>query len=164
MKTAAKKGAGIKPKNGDSIDTIMDKVAAVSEYIKLGMTMTDSARAVGVNPRTLYSWLDKSKAGQAGYEPIEAIFEQNRAIGQAKLIGIVTKAADDDWKAAAWILERRHPDFRRQQDIILNNGQPLELDINAFQWTKNSEERLAELLAKRQEIEALKSKEIDGIL
>jgi transposase-like protein len=128
MKTATKQGQGRKPKNQhEALESIKSQAKEIGKYIKLGMTMTDSARAAGVNPRTLYSWLDKAKAGKPGYEEVADLLEHDRAVGQAALAQRIAKASDSDWRAAAWILERRHTEtWGRADKLQLSGG----IDLN----------------------------------
>jgi AcrR family transcriptional regulator len=129
MKTAPKKGAGRKPKGEATIDSIIQKATEVGKFVKLGMTMTDSARAAGVNPRTLYSWLEKADKGQDGYEKIRDVLETDRAIGQAVLVQRIAKASEHDWRAAGWMLERRHPDtWGTKNNVNLSGSLGLQME------------------------------------
>jgi len=123
-KTATKRGQGRKPKATpeEAIASVLEQAQSVGKYIKLGMTMTDSARAAGVNPRTLYLWMEKAKAGQVGYDAVLDALEHDRAIGQAALAQRIAKASDDDWRAAAWILERRHTETWGKTDKLALSG------------------------------------------
>ena len=146
MKTAPKRGYGRKPK-GFPLEEVKNSATKVAQFIKMGMTMTDSARAAGVNPRTLFSWMEKAKAGQEGYDEVNEILENARAIGQAVLVQRVIKASEHDWKAAGWILERRHRDIW---------GKPVDVNMSgSLRIGEMSDEELdAELAKARAEAEA----------
>jgi len=54
-------------------------------------------------------------------------------LSRPRLEMIVSKAAEQDWKAAAWILERRHPkDYGRKEYIESKDrtGEPDEIDLS----------------------------------
>jgi len=113
--------------------------------------MTDSARAAGVNPRTLYSWLEKAKNGVAGYDEIADVLENRRAEGQAALVQRIDKASDKDWKAAAWILERRHnTEWGNKNSVNLTGNLGLQVG-------QMSEEELESAIA-----EAEKKRQLEG--
>jgi len=152
MKTAPKKGAGRKPKSTEeAIDSIVTQAREVAKFVKLGMTMTDASRAAGINPRTLYSWLEKAKLGKPGYAQVEDILEVSRAQGQAVLAQRIAKASESDWRAAGWILERRHPEtWGKQMDVNLSGG----LDVNVGKLSDDEvDAELAKAEAELKEIE-----------
>jgi transposase len=122
-----KRGRGAKigkrPKKGEQgpamddarLDKIVDEVARA---IALGMTQTDAARAAGVQPRTFESWLEKGRAGNPAYARIVDPIDNARALGQRSLADRIAKASNKDWRAAAWILERRHPQTWGKHDTL----------------------------------------------
>jgi hypothetical protein len=69
----------------------------------------------------LYYWLDKAKT-KPQYQEIADQLENDRAKGQAALVQRIARASDEDWKAAAWMLERRHPDIWGRQDSVKLSG------------------------------------------
>ena len=164
--TSYKPGLGKKPKDpSDKIENLNARFDAMCENLKIGMSMTDAARAIGVNPRTAYAWLEKEKKGLAGYEGLADKFDMARADGQRTLAKRIYNASLDDWKAAGWILERRHPEsWKSQTSITVGGGEkPIEIEGNlnlTVKWDERCEARLAELLAKRQTIEGLKNNKV----
>lgn len=77
--------------------------------IEKGCTFKLAAQAAGIDERTLYRWLEK---GEDGAAPLYSQFRQaiKRAEGQQaeRLLALIERHAITDWKAAAWMLERRH--------------------------------------------------------
>lgn len=55
--------------------------------------------------------MKRGEAAQSG-EYFEFFRDVTRAIAdaEAKLVGTITTASKRDWRAGAWILERRHPE------------------------------------------------------
>ena len=150
MKTAKKQGAGKKPKNRDElIANILSKLEGITKFVKMGMPITDSCRAAGVNPRTYYSWIEKSET-MPEYEQVNDRIEEARAIGQAALVNKIIKRTDDDWRAAAWILERRHREtWGKPTDVNVTGG----LDVKLGQMTDAEVE--AQLAAAEAEMKQL---------
>jgi hypothetical protein len=62
---------------------------------------------VGVSSRTLRNWLSAAAAGDARYIDFALKLEQAEAEAEDLLVVSVRRAAMKDWKAAAWLLERR---------------------------------------------------------
>lgn len=76
---------------------------------KGGAANKDIASGLCINERTLYKWLNDPKSDkqrQLGQElkKVEADYKN-------VLLGIIMRDAHNkDWKAAAWILERKYPE------------------------------------------------------
>jgi hypothetical protein len=73
-----------------------------------------AARAAGISPRTLREWLHRGLSGRKRDEPyarLRAELEEARATGEASHVARIAKAAaDGDWKASAFFLERSYPE------------------------------------------------------
>jgi len=84
----------------------------VLEAVRLGLPYKQAARYGGVSYSTLNRW---RQAGQCedGPEHLREFWRQlEEANGEAalRLLGRIDEAAaEGDWKAASWILERRFP-------------------------------------------------------
>ncbi len=94
--------------------------AEVSEKIvraiRAGNYPEVAARHAGVHPSTYYRWMERGELeGSAPeddpYRQFRAEVERAIADAEAAEVGLVIKAArDGDWRAAAWLLERRFSD------------------------------------------------------
>jgi len=76
--------------------------AAVLEALRLGATRQQVAAAAGLSRVTLWRWLreDPELAAEA---------EQAEGLAEMAMIRTVYEASRTDWKAAAFLLERRYP-------------------------------------------------------
>jgi len=98
-------------------------------YITAGAYIETAAAAAGVVKNTLYDWL---KRGKTGEEPFAAFSDAvERAMGQADMrdLAVIDKAAQaNQWQAAAWKLERKHPDKwgRTRVEVTGADGKPIE--------------------------------------
>ena len=89
-------------------------IESISESIASGMPFNHAAVAAGVSERAFHTYQRQGKEDEeAGVDSIFLQFLQamKKAEAQAiqKNLDIITKASVDHWQAAAWILERRHP-------------------------------------------------------
>ena len=77
--------------------------------LRLGATQRLAAVAAGVGESTADKTLARARAGDPKFKGwAEAVAEAEATSAIAALDTIRKAAADGDWKAAAWLLERRH--------------------------------------------------------
>ncbi len=83
----------------------------IVEYIHAGAYIETAAAAAGISKDTLYAWLRRGARGD-GTRFREFSDAVERALAQAELrdLLIIGKAAQTQWQAAAWRLERKCPD------------------------------------------------------
>lgn len=102
----------------------MAKHKLTSEYVKRaiqlkkgGANHKDIAAALGVCPQTFSRWINQPKTENQrelceGLKKAEADYKN-------ALLAIIAKSAETrDWKAAAWLLERKYPAEYARQDRI----------------------------------------------
>lgn len=118
--------------------------AEVSERIvraiRAGNYPEVAARHAAVHPSTYYRWMERGELeGEAPeddpYRHFRSEVERAIADAEAAEVGLVVKAArDGDWRAAAWLLERRFSDrwARRERleqlHVIAEEDEAGELD------------------------------------
>ena len=72
-------------------------------WLSIGLTKKDAAEAAGFNEATIYVW-QKDEFSSFSSRVSQAIdYSRRFAIAQ------IHKHANKDWKAAAWLLERKYP-------------------------------------------------------
>lgn len=136
------------------------KIKAICETIKLGATLEAAASSAGITRQTLYNWLERGEAEKDNPTGKDSLFlelfdEYARALGTAEeqLIKIIRDAAKTDWRAGAWILERRFPkNYGRQQVDVDFNGKLVVEDKKAeMRGLLGDEEAMdaAELIARK---------------
>jgi transposase len=97
----------------ERIDRICDLIATT------GCTLKAAAARVGISRWTLYDWLKKGKAQSEGpYRQLLDRLEEAKSQSELTLLEQISQAAPRDWKAAAWILERRFPDHYSQRVLV----------------------------------------------
>lgn len=84
---------------------------------KGGANNRDICAAVGIAESTFYAWLNEPK-GKAQVEFSEAIKRAEADYKNALLAIIARDAQERDWKAAAWLLERKYPEEYSRRDRV----------------------------------------------
>jgi hypothetical protein len=92
-----------------------DVVDQVVEILRFGGYAETAIAAAGISKRTFQRWLERgdpegTKKADEPYRRFREQIEQAMAEGEASIVQLIRAAAQRDWKAAAWLLERRQPD------------------------------------------------------
>lgn len=84
----------------------------VVELVRGGNYVEVAAAAVGVARSTVFDWMRRGARGKRGaYRDFSVAIEKAQAEAEMGLLGLIDKAADKGvWTAAAWRLERMHPE------------------------------------------------------
>jgi transposase-like protein len=85
----------------------------IVEAVENAMPVREACRLGGVGESTYYAWLKRAQEPDAPIEFLEfrAAIAEARACAQERLVNTVQVASLDpkNWRAAAWLLERRYP-------------------------------------------------------
>ena len=84
----------------------------VIEAVRRGQTYKLSAAYAGISYSTLNRWraIGRDDDAPAKFRKFWKQLEQASGEAALRMIKLVEVAAQTDWKAATWILSRRHPD------------------------------------------------------
>lgn len=65
----------------------------------------------GIHYHTFLNWMKQGEAATKG-EFVDFLDSVQRAVAQGEIASVakIKRAEDEDWRAAAWMLERRHPE------------------------------------------------------
>jgi len=96
-------------------------VSAILAGIRAGLPLRLAAEAAGVSETTFHQW-QRGEFPRGADRDLKVQFSEQltRAKGESalRLAGLISRAATDDWRAAAWMLERRFAkDFARDADL-----------------------------------------------
>jgi|TARA_R100000655_G_scaffold9952_1_gene24440 hypothetical protein len=81
----------------------------ICEAVALGCTYSIAANFAGIHESTLFAWLARGRDGDEGiYKDFYRVVKHAEAQSAIRALDILVKASEDDWRAAAFILERRH--------------------------------------------------------
>lgn len=115
-----------------------ENVDRVLEGIRSGLPIHLACSAAGVAETQFYEW-QRGEYPRGSDKRLKEQFQEEltRAKGESALrnIDIISKAANADWRAAAWILERRFPqDFGKQAlEITGADGGPIQIQAAQMQ-------------------------------
>lgn len=103
----------------------------ICELIATGCSYAEAAAAVGIHRDTFRVWRKSDSVFSAQIKRAEA-----EAV--AKMVGTITKAAEKSWQAAAWWLERRHPNrYAKREPQAVNESPYTErylVRVPAIEW------------------------------
>lgn len=78
------------------------KVAELVAAVETGVSIESACAMVGIHRSTWYEWRERPE--------IEARLDRALAVAESRLLDSIREAGRDDWRASAWILERRYPE------------------------------------------------------
>ena len=93
-------------------------VDALIEALASGLTITASCGLVGIDRSTFYKW-------KQNYPEFKRAVDGARPIIESNMLELIKDQAPTDWRAAAWILERRFPEdfsLKREVDLQVNKS------------------------------------------
>ena len=120
-----------RPKHTTKLELEPELAARIITYIRAGSYLETAAAAGGVNKSTLHRWLQR---GSEGEEPFAKFCDQvEAALAEAELrdLARIDRAADSNWQAAAWKLERRNPKMwgrREYTQVTGADGGPIKYE------------------------------------
>ena len=104
------------------------RVSLLLQCISAGAPITHACKAAGIAYRTYRDWYNLGEKGDPRY--VDFYERAVKADGEfvTSCVALIHRAANKEWTAAAWLLERRYPkDFGRRQEITGPDGGPLQV-------------------------------------
>lgn len=80
-------------------------VDAVAE----GLPRDTAAKLARIHPSTLFDWLRRGRAGEAGYAEFSDRVREAESQGEKEIVTLLRNHAKTSWQACAYLLERRNP-------------------------------------------------------
>ena len=102
-----------------------ERVALWLESLKLGTSYKSASTILGVNYQSVLDALCKGRSELCEDEDLKLFAQQTDAAikeFEERNLDIIKKAAERDWKAAAWLLERRMFDVYAKRDISVDDS------------------------------------------
>jgi transposase len=82
----------------------------IVDLIRAGNFLEVAATASGIHKSTLHRWLRHGRKQVRGrYRKFLTAVEKAQAESESRDVALIAKAASEDWRAAAWRLERKVP-------------------------------------------------------
>jgi hypothetical protein len=129
---------------------------SVCQALRAGAHMEQAATYAGVHRATVYRWLARGEADDAPqrFRDFAAAVREAEAGFEIASLALIARAGDEDWRARAWLVERRHPrrwGRRKALELSGPDGEPIQLEALGLDWHRLSDEELdfvAQLYAK----------------
>lgn len=117
MPVGMKKPIAMKPPKGGR-PCLLDKQrkTRLLSAIQKGMPLKHAAMLAGISYDTLNRWRmrGEEKGAPSRFRQFCKALRHSQAVAMLRLVSHIQAAGKQDWRAAAWMLERRHPeDFGR---------------------------------------------------
>lgn len=107
----------------------------ICRAIRSGNYLHTAAEAAGVSRQTVWNWKEKGEKALTGkYRDFFDALKKAEAEAVQRNVALIQIAAETQWTAAAWWLERKHPnDFGRLERVEHTgaDGRPLVLTFVA---------------------------------
>jgi len=103
----------------------------IVDAITAGNYIETAAAFAGISKDTLYVWMRKGGRKRSGiYWEFSKSVDKALADAEVRDVATIAQAAAIHWQAAAWRLERKHPDrwARRDRDAQMGNEQLADVD------------------------------------
>lgn len=97
-------------------------------FVRAGAYVETAAAAAGISKETLYSWLRRGAADEVPFAAFAEAVEEAQALAEMRDLALIGKAAETEWTAAAWRLERKFPDRygrRTKHEVSGLDGGPI---------------------------------------
>jgi hypothetical protein len=109
------------------------KATRIVEAIRRGIPFKLAASAGGVSYNTFVRWRNEGTRPDAPRQLREFCNQVRTAESEAaqRFLGLIETAAERNWQAAAWMLERRHPElFGRSAEPPSRGMMDIDLDLH----------------------------------
>ena len=103
---------------------------AIVEALKAGNYAEVAAEHAGISARTFYTWKAKGESGQPPYAQFLHSIVNSEAFAETRAITVISNAMLQDWKAAAWFLERgRQTRWGKRVELAGKDGGPIDFSL-----------------------------------
>ena len=113
-----------------------DRVNRFCEYIKVGCSIKGACGGIGISDTTYYDTIRRAQSDiEQGLETQEVVFyytiKKAEQEFETRNLEIIKKHAVDDWKAAAWLLERRRQkEYVVRQDVAFSTPEKITINMD----------------------------------
>tara|TARA_Y100001972_G_scaffold36904_1_gene45429 strand:+ start:111 stop:767 length:657 start_codon:yes stop_codon:yes gene_type:complete len=98
----------------------------IYEGLKKNLPVELLCKKAGISKKTFYRWIEKGKKGEKGFDKFLEECGYASTVGAEAAMDFIIEAYPKDWKAAAWVLERRH-DYKKEGKSL---AQELEMEVS----------------------------------
>ena len=102
---------GVSPAAGRPIKLTSEVADRLVATLRSGNYLHVAVKAAGIHRDTFLEWMKRGATGESPFAELRERVEQSRAEGQVRNIALIARAAEEDWRAAAWLAERSYPEL-----------------------------------------------------
>lgn len=122
-----------------------ERMKRIVDAIRAGNYLDTAAEYGGISHQTFYNWMDRGRTekervegdGRTKVREDEAIFVEffesvtrARAEAETRNVALIQQASREDWRAAAWFLERSFQErWGKKQQLVGDGGGPVLAEI-----------------------------------
>jgi ABC-type cobalamin/Fe3+-siderophores transport system ATPase subunit len=108
--------------------------ARIVQAIVGGNDITVAAAYAGIGKTTFYEWLERGRKAKTGpFAAFADAIQKAQADAETRNVALIAKAAQDGtWTAAAWWLERKHPERwgrKERHEVTGKDGKDLVIRV-----------------------------------
>jgi transposase len=105
-----------------------ERCESILELLRQGVPQQAAAHRSGITEKSFYRWLERGRNEEKGpYHDFVLAVEAAHATAETALVLRIQTHSRKDWRAAAFLLERRFPDRWREHRIV--ETQTTEVDL-----------------------------------
>ena len=111
-------------------------VKKILDCLREGNTRTTAAHIANIGVSTFYDWLVEKPEFKKAVEQVEAD-------SVSELVSKIKKAGDKDWRALSFLLERRSPEWNKQDKVDVTSNQKeivFTIDLGRSNLTEDTNE------------------------
>lgn len=107
----------------------------ITDAVRAGNYIETAAAYAGISKVTLYDWMKRGNKNQNGiFRDFLNAIEKAMAESEVRDVALIAKAAQENWQAAAWRLERKNYERwgrkdRLQAELTGKDGGPVQSEI-----------------------------------
>lgn len=108
--------------------------ARIVDLLRAGNYRETAAKSAGVSASTLRQWMQRGARGEEPFASFADDVSKAEGASEARSVALVAQAEKTNWHAAAWRLERRHPErFAPQVAIHLQLREQIDAFLDTLQ-------------------------------
>lgn len=120
-------------RKGRPVKLTPELIQEICRVIRAGNYIETAAAYAGISKSTLYDWLRRGKRAKSGiYRQFSDAVQKALAESEIRDVMIIAKAAEENWQAAAWRLERKFPERWGRKERVqadINHLNPLDVNV-----------------------------------
>jgi hypothetical protein len=103
----------------------------IVEALQKGHFISEACALAGISTQSFYKWYNLGVEGDARYTDFSDAIDEAQAQAVTDALTDIREAGRDDWRAAAWFLERRSRKWAKNLEVEIsgNPEKPVEIEL-----------------------------------